>query len=121
MEYNPEIHHRKSIRLKYYDYTTSGYYFITICTQNRENLFWYNNNGYNKCRGGACSAQIKLNNFGKIIQKEWINLKDRYSNVQLDEYIIMPNHFHGIIVLDQFNEKGRSKPRPYNRRYNLYI
>ena len=120
MKYNPEIHHRKSIRLKYYDYSASGYYFITICTQNRENLFWHNNE-YNKCRGGACSAQMKLNNFGKIIQKEWINLKDRYSNLQLDHYIIMPNHIHGIIVLDQFNAKGRSEPRPYNWKYDLYI
>ena len=117
MKYNPKTHHRKSIRLKYYDYSTEGMYFITICTQNRKNLFWKNN-----CRGGACSAQkTNLNFIGEIIRNEWINLSHRYPNVRLGEYIIMPNHLHGIIFLDDFVDFGRSKPRPYNRKYNLCI
>ena len=99
---------RKQIRLKYYNYASEGMYFITICTKNREELFWCNNKNKKQCRGGACSAQIQnLNSLGKIIQKEWLELKNRYANVQLDEYIIMPNHIHGII-----NLTGGASPAP---------
>jgi len=121
MKYNPNIHHRKSIRLKYYNYASEGIYFITICTKNRKNLFW-NNDKNNNCRGGACSAQKpNLNNLGKIIQAEWINLPHRYSNVQLCEYIIMPNHLHGIIFLNDFVDLGGASPAPTNQFNNLYI
>lgn len=121
MKYNPDVHHRHSIRLKEYDYSKEGMYFVTICTKNRKNLFWNNNRNDKRCRGGACSAQIpELNYLGNLIQKEWIGLKKRYVNVELDEYVIMPNHLHGIIILKEM-KNGRSKPRPYNRKYNLCI
>lgn len=112
MTYNPDVHHRKSIRLKDYDYSQNGMYFITICTKNRENIFW-NLNKNNDCRGGACSAQKPdLNYLGKIVQKEWLGLTQRFQNVQLGEYIIMPNHFHGILILEDFVDLGGASPAP---------
>ena len=76
MKYNPEIHHRKSIRLKEFDYSKQGMYFITICTQDRKNLFWDVNKNNEKRRGGDCSAQtLQLNYIGKIIEQKWIELE----------------------------------------------
>ena len=123
MTYNPEVHHRKSIRLKEYDYSKNGMYFITICTQNRRNLFWNNNINVNdNCRVGACSAQRqKLNHLGEIIQKEWLGITQRYSNVQLGEYIIMPNYLHGIIILENFIDSGGASPAPTNKFKNMTV
>ncbi len=80
MKYNPEIHHRRSIRLKNYDYSQNGYYFVTICTQNRQCYF-------------VQECVIKM------IEKWWYELPNKFSNVQTDESIVMPDHFHGIIVI----------------------
>ncbi|MBI5412118.1 transposase [Candidatus Peregrinibacteria bacterium] len=90
MKYNPGIHHRRSIRLKGYDYSQNGAYFITICAQNRECLF-----------GEIVDEKIKLNDAGKMIDVQWDALLNRFSNIQLDEYVVMPNHFHGIIAIVQ--------------------
>ena len=82
-------HQRKSIRLKNYDYSSFGYYFITICTHNRELLF-----------GDIVNGKMILNNLGKIVNKFWLEIPEHYSGVELDEFIIMPNHIHGIIVIN---------------------
>ncbi len=89
MKYNPGIHNRKSIRLKGYDYSQDGAYFVTICVQNKECLF-----------GEIVDGEMYLNEIGKIIQKQWKQLPKRFSNIKLDEFIIMPNHFHGIVVIE---------------------
>jgi len=90
MPYNPNIHHRRSIRLKGYDYSQAGLYFITICCQDKI------------CRFGKIeNGEMILNDFGKIAHNEWEKLSERYPNVILDEFQIMPNHVHGIIVLDE--------------------
>ena len=86
MKYNPEIHHRKSIRLKDYDYSSEGLYFITICTQNREHLF-----------GKIVNDKMILNSAGLMIERIYKELSDNFENAQLEEYVIMPNHFHCII------------------------
>ncbi|MDQ5929218.1 MAG: REP-associated tyrosine transposase, partial [Bacteroidota bacterium] len=86
--YNPKIHHRRSIRLKGYDYSQSGAYFITICCQDMKHRFGEIENG-----------EMILNEYGKIAYKEWENLTDRFANVALDVFQIMPNHIHGIVVL----------------------
>ena len=86
MPYNPHIHNRKSIRLKGYDYTQLGYYYVTICVQNRECLL-----------GSVKDSLVELNKFGKIVDQKWNNIPKHFSNTTLDEYIIMPNHIHGII------------------------
>lgn len=89
-KYNPNIHHRHSIRLKGYDYAQSGLYFITICLQNRECLF-----------GEIIGGEMILNDVGKMIETEWLNLKNRYDNIELHEFITMPDHFHGILEIIQ--------------------
>jgi putative transposase len=86
MSYNPDTHHRQSIRLKSHDYSQRGYYFITICTQGRMCLF-----------GEIKKGRIVLNDSGKMIIRRWNDLKLKYANVEIDEYVVMPNHCHGII------------------------
>jgi len=86
--YNPNIHHRKSIRLKGYDYSQAGLYFITICVQNREYLF-----------GKIVNAKMELNDAGRMVATEWFKLTSRYDNIKLHEFIVMPNHFHAILEI----------------------
>jgi len=88
MKFNPNIHHRRSIRLKGYDYSSAGYYFITMCTKNRLHMF-----------GEIRNNQMILNNAGKMVQKWWILLANKFNNIELHEKILMPNHFHGIIQI----------------------
>lgn len=98
MAYNPNIHHRRSIRLKGYDYSQAGAYFITICCEDRGN------------RKGLPVQQMPfgkiekdemiLNEFGNIAYNEWAKLAERFANFELDVFQIMPNHMHGIILLN---------------------
>jgi len=88
MKYNPQIHHRRSIRLQDYDYSSEGAYFVTICARHRECLF-----------GEIQNEQMILNEYGKIVEQCWLDLPNHYHNIVLDAYIIMPNHFHGIIFI----------------------
>jgi REP element-mobilizing transposase RayT len=88
MTYNPQIHHRRSIRLKGYDYSQAGLYFITMVTQNRACLFGTIENG----------AMI-LNQYGHIAYNEWIKTTEIRKNVELCDFVVMPNHIHGIIRL----------------------
>ena len=88
MAYNPKIHHRRSIRLKGYDYSQAGAYFITICCEHRI------------CRFGKIeNNEMILNELGNIAYNEWAKLAERFANFELDVFQIMPNHMHGIIVL----------------------
>jgi len=86
MKYNPDIHHRRSIRLKGYDYSQAGAYFITICTQNRECFF-----------GEITDGRIRLNDAGKMIEKWYFELMNKFPDIQCGEHVVMPNHFHCII------------------------
>ncbi len=96
MAYNPNIHHRKSIRLKGYDYSQAGLYFVTICCQNRTCLF-----GEITCRNetetGHSNAQMILNEAGKMIEKWYYELENKFPDIRCHEMITMPNHFHCII------------------------
>lgn len=85
-KFNPEIHHRRSIRLKGFDYSRPGYYFFTICTKGRENIFWE-----------IINKRVQLSNLGKILEITWLDLPNHNSNILLDAFVIMPDHFHGII------------------------
>ncbi len=87
-KYNPNIHHRRSIRLKGYDYSQAGLYFITICVKNRDCLL-----------GNIVNGELTLNNAGQMIETEWLKLSTRFHNIQLHEYIVMPNHFHAILEI----------------------
>ena len=87
--YNPKIHHRESMRLKNYDYSQDGYYFTTICAKNKI-----------ECFGEIIDGKMVLNECGKIVEKCWYDLPNHYHNCRLDEFIIMPNHNHGIVIID---------------------
>ena len=88
MPYNPNIHRRRSIRLREYDYSQAGLYFVTICIQNHECLF-----------GEIANGEMILNNAGKTVQTIWNELPQHFQHVKLDAFVIMPNHIHGIIVI----------------------
>ncbi|MDD3050399.1 MAG: hypothetical protein PHR06_04570 [Candidatus Cloacimonetes bacterium] len=89
MAYNPDIHKRRSIRLKGYDYSQANFYFITICCDN------------NICRfGNIVKNEMILNDYGKIAYNQWEKLAKRFQNFELNVFQIMPNHIHGIIVLN---------------------
>jgi putative transposase len=93
MKYDPKIHHRRSIRLKGYDYSQAGAYFITICCQDRACLF-------GKIIEDTDNVPtIELNEYGAIAYNEWNKLTERFPNLELDVFQIMPNHIHAIIVL----------------------
>jgi putative transposase len=93
MAYDPEKHHRRSIRLKGYDYTQPGAYFITICTHGRECLF-----------GEIIDGEMHLNEAGQIVVQTWQDLPNHVPNVQLDAFVVMPNHVHGIIIITDHAE-----------------
>ena len=79
---------RKSIRLKDYDYSQSGAYFVTICTKNRECLF-----------GEVVGEIAELSWVGNIAHKVWCKIPEHFNNVELYEFVVMPNHLHGIIFV----------------------
>jgi REP element-mobilizing transposase RayT len=88
MTYNPEIHHRHSIRLKDYVYSQNGAYFVTICTLQRECLF-----------GEIVNGEMVSNDMGRIVVDEWEKTGLIRSNVDLDVFAVMPNHFHAIFLI----------------------
>ena len=83
--YNPEIHHRHSIRLKEYDYSSEGLYFITVCAQDKKCMF-----------GKIINGDMYLNEAGRMIQKWYLKTSAKFPDIECMEYIIMPNHFHCI-------------------------
>ena len=97
MPYNSNIHHRRSIRLKRYDYTQQGAYFVTICTHQRNCLF-----------GEIVDGEIKLNTNGEIARGSWLSIPRHFKNVELDEFVIMPNHLHGIIIIESSEVAGEA-------------
>ncbi len=102
MQEDTNPYHRKSIRLKRYDYSQQGLYFITLCCQHKAHLF-----------GRIQDHTMILNPFGKIVEKQWLNTEQIRSNIQLGSFIVMPNHFHAIleIIIDKTenNELTRFK------------
>ena len=88
MKYNPDIHHRRSIRLRGYDYSKSGMYFVTICTQGRLRLF-----------GDIVDGVMTLNDAGRMVRATWDEIPAHYSGIEIDHFTVMPNHIHGIIKL----------------------
>ena len=100
MHYDPNKHHRRSIRLKQYDYAHAGAYFVTVVTQNRICSF-----------GDVVNGEMRTNEFGEIVARTWNDLPNHNPHVILDAFVVMPNHVHGIIVIvdDLFVGAG-SKP-----------
>jgi putative transposase len=88
--FDPQKHHRRSIRLPGYDYTQAGAYYITIVTHNRKNLF-----------GAVINHEMCLSPLGKIAFHEWEQLARRFKQVELGAFVVMPNHVHGIIIIHE--------------------
>jgi putative transposase len=108
MEFNPDIHARRSIRFKEYDYARAGYYFVTICAKGREHIFASYPSGVG---AGFTPAQLELTCVGKIIDKNLHIISECYKNVFLDQYVVMPNHIHVIIIIEHENRAG-ARPAP---------
>jgi len=116
MGFNPEIHHRHTIRMPSYDYSTSGYYHVVVCTYLKQYQF-----------GDVIDHKMQLNELGEIANNCWQEIPSHFPNAELDEFIVMPNHIHGIIVINNSmtpvgaqyiaplqvnpNEKMRIKPK----------
>jgi len=95
MQYDPDIHHRRSIRLRDYDYSQAGAYFITICSHNRNLLF-----------GDIVNGEMCTNQIGKIVHDQWKALYQRFPAIELDEFVVMPNHLHAILVFNQIEDSA---------------
>jgi REP element-mobilizing transposase RayT len=116
MTYNPESHHRRSIRIKGHDYSQAGAYFVTVCVKDRACLFGFITNG-----------QMQLNLPGQMVTKWWFELPNKFCNVEVDEFVVMPNHIHGIIKIvgadlrvcpdgdDKHTETGEHTGSPLHR------
>lgn len=133
MPYNPKIHHRRSIRLKGYDYSQEGLYFITICVQHRLHLFGdivgatlvvaqnpnqdssnpdsiisnssMDESGRTQGLGRPQGSPLRLNTAGMMVENEWLKLPNRFSNVRLHDFQVMPNHFHAILEITEKKDK----------------
>ena len=90
---------RRSIRLRGYDYSQAGAYFITICTQGRVCVL-----------GEVVDGRMRLNELGKLTARVWKELPQHYAHVRLDAWVVMPNHVHGIVTLDDVG--AGLKPAP---------
>ena len=93
--YDPSRHHRRSIRLKRYDYTQPWAYFVTICTVQRAHLF-----------GDVVDGEMRLSEYGVIVREEWFRLAEIRQEIELyeDELVLMPNHIHGIVWIVEEHE-----------------
>ncbi len=88
--YDPDRRHRRSIRLPEFDYASDGAYFVTICTQKRACLF-----------GEIVNGEMGLNEAGRVVQDCWLAIPTHFSHVSLGPFVVMPNHLHGIIVINK--------------------
>lgn len=106
MKYDPRKHHRRSIRLKNYDYSQPGSYFITICTQDRDCLF-----------GEIKNGMMYLNEYGELVKYEWLRTSEIRPNIIVDEFIILSNHLHSILIIDDFCRRVTSLCDPTTNIY----
>jgi putative transposase len=93
MNFDPQRYHRRSIRLKEYDYAQPGAYFITIVTQGRKFLF-----------GEIANQEMRSNDYGRVADEGWHAIPEHFRNVELGAYVIMPNHVHGIVLINDRND-----------------
>jgi putative transposase len=106
VKFNLEIQRRRSIRLRERDYSAAGKYFLTICTRNRELIF-----------GTIENKSMILSPIGVIAERYWKNIPRHFPNIRLDKYCIMPNHIHGILIIDRKHEI--EKPLPVGVQYEI--
>jgi putative transposase len=95
MAYDPEKHHRRSIRLKGYDYAQPGAYFVTICVRERECVL-----------GDVVDGKMALSDFGQIAHHFWTQVPDHFPNTSVDTFIVMPNHIHAVVIINDPSRRG---------------
>lgn len=95
MSYDPDRHHRRSVRLRGYDYRSTGWYFVTIVSYHHECIF-----------GDVIDGNAVLNECGRIVDEEWQRTSTLRPNVDIDEWIVMPNHVHGIVIINEQNTEA---------------
>jgi REP element-mobilizing transposase RayT len=103
--YDPSRHHRRSIRLRGFDYARPGTYFVTICTRQRECLF-----------GEVIEGTMILSDFGQVVHEEWHKTSLVRPYVTLDAFVVMPNHVHGILMITD-DRRGTAPPCPYQGQF----
>ena len=89
MRYDPNIHHRRSIRLKGYDYSQGGAYFITICIEGRLSLL-----------GSIAGEELRHTEAGEMVSRVWAEMPVNYPGIDVDAFVVMPDHFHGMILIE---------------------
>ena len=105
-QYDPNIHHRRSVRLYGYDYSQCGAYFVTICVNNRKWLF-----------GDIVDGNMQLNEIGVMVKHVWECLPQQYPYVSINEFVVMPNHFHGVLMIaDDLDRLNRERFKPHARK-----
>ncbi|HIK16259.1 MAG TPA: transposase [Leptolyngbyaceae cyanobacterium M33_DOE_097] len=92
MKYNSEKQHRRSLRLQGYDYAATGLYFITLCTYQQQCLF-----------GEIVDGEVRLSDDGQVVSDEWMRSRNIRQEIDFDAWIIMPNHLHGIVIIQPSN------------------
>jgi putative transposase len=110
MQYYPNIHHRRSIRLAGYDYSQPGAYYVTISTQNHIELF-----------GEILNEKMILSNFGKIVDQTWHDLPKHYPHLELGNHCIMPNHVHAILILHESDQISKISSTPNTSKTHLKV
>jgi len=110
MKFDPRKHHRRSIRLKDYDYSSEGAYHVTIVTQGRECLF-----------GEIIDKEMYLSNYGEIVRKWWDDIPVHFPNVKTGAFVIMPNHTHGNIFIFEERRGEVVSPRDHPNQENQNI
>ncbi|MDI7277092.1 MAG: transposase [Anaerolineae bacterium] len=95
---NTADHHRRSIRLRGWDYTEAGAYFVTLVTHERATLF-----------GDVVDGQVVLTEYGRIAAEEWVRTAEVRANVEMDEFVVMPNHVHGIVWIARRADGARQR------------
>ena len=104
-KYNPDLHNRHSIRLKDYDYSSDGVYFVTICTYQKECML-----------GKIGDGKMELNEYGTLVKNEWLETQKIRKNIEWDEFMIMPNHIHGIVMINANINVGATRWVAQNRK-----
>ena len=108
MNINGLFPQRRYIKLHTYDYTQQGAYFVTICTYEKQSLF-----------GNIAGSSMQLNPHGEIVTSCWKDIPLHYPEVSVEVFVVMPNHFHGIVVIDNVEGRSGSKPDP-TRKHPLF-
>jgi REP element-mobilizing transposase RayT len=110
MKFDPQKHHRRSIRLKGYNYAQPGAYFITLCTYQKQ--CWF---------GDIRNGQMYLNQIGKIVVREWVRSSEIRREISFDEWVLMPNHLHGVVIINGDGTVRAHSRAPLQQNINFYL